>query len=376
MEDVTPRNILLEGRNEAKDEVALQEMHEYAKTLYDKGFPIIFTLKHLSLVCKVSYNFLREIVATHIKPYRVFYIKKQNGRKRQITAPDPQLLKVQKWINKFILMQESKNIPTSVTAYKKGTSPLKNAQQHLAARFLIKSDIQDFFINISERQVYKVFRSFGYNPLLSFEMARLTTIAGRKQVKSPKKYSIYSESIKSRHLPQGAPTSPMLANIVCKSMDYELEKLAVEKNLTYTRYSDDIVFSSYQKNISRSEAKDIIKEIRSVLHMHGFKQNPKKTTYVPIGSRKIVTGIVVDKQETLLRKEYRHKIEGYLKFAKKYGVIGFCDMHKKMGQLYFYNYLNGLITYATSIELKRGMAYREEFNKLDFDRDVISLTTT
>src|SRR6266508_1767544 len=202
------------------------------KTLIDEGnrlrhlyLPVIFTLGHLAALCDVPYPCLNAIVQRKIDPYRVFRINKRQGGYRQITVPAEPLLVVQRWIHSNILLRRATH-PASM-AFAPHCDPLHNATMHTKAHWLVKLDITNFFESISERQVYRVFREAGYCALLAFQFTRLCTRLSSGSLKYEKRrwktrgetrYSVLATK-KMGHLPQGAPTSPMLANLVCYSLD-------------------------------------------------------------------------------------------------------------------------------------------------------------
>ena len=134
----------------------------------------IHSLKHLSHITGVHYVFLREIIERRTFPYETYSVRKKDSSYRKITAPNDELKLIQKWIAKNILINIKPH--WRCFSYHKDASILKCAQEHLGAKWLIKLDIKNFFGSIQEGQVYDVFESRGYNPLVSFEMARLCTV--------------------------------------------------------------------------------------------------------------------------------------------------------------------------------------------------------
>src|SRR5271166_103150 len=143
--------------------------------------PPIFSLRHLAHLADANYGLLRKIVSRHLEPYKLFAIRKRSSRSnkkpfRIICVPSPDLMKTQRFINRQILAHGNPN-PAS-RAYCRGNSIWEAAEPHCSCRWLIKLDIQNFFESISEIAVYRVFRALGYQPLVSFEMARICTRLG------------------------------------------------------------------------------------------------------------------------------------------------------------------------------------------------------
>jgi RNA-directed DNA polymerase len=176
-----------------------------------QGLPAILTLAHLAHLTGATYQYLRDIVARERDAYRTFVIRKRRGGQRLIAVPEPQLAAVQRWIVDNVLLERPHHAASY--AYHRGASPVECARQHLGARWLVKVDIHDFFESISERRVYFAFRNCGYQPLVSFELARLCTrISTGNSPNLPhwrsERHSFgvmaYSNHAMG-HLPQGAP---------------------------------------------------------------------------------------------------------------------------------------------------------------------------
>ena len=238
---------------------------------------------------------------------------------------------------------------------------------------LIKIDIERFFESISERQIYHVLRGLGYRALLAFEMTRLCTrvslFAKKKRAQrwsSEKPYSIraYVQPLVG-HLPQGAPTSPLLANLVCKPLDVDLYKVATDSNCVVTRYADDITFSS--SHFDRPNTIELVRRVDGILNRYGFKRQAVKTHIVSSGSRKIVTGLLVDRDKPSLPREFRDRIRCHLYYAAKFGIHRHCEQRGFFSVLGFRNHLKGLIVYARSIDRKFGDDCMQKFSSLKWD---------
>jgi RNA-directed DNA polymerase len=190
---------------------------EQAEIVERQGLPAVLTIRHLAHLTGANYEYLRSIVSRAHDGYAPFTIRKRSGGKRLIAAPEPQLLAVQRWIARHVLLKRPVH-PASM-AYARGASPLLCANRHVGARWLVKLDIHDFFESISERRVYFAFHECGYQALVAFELARLCT-----RVRSPPNPTMPPEWQSLRrntpgvissyadprigHLPQGAPMAP------------------------------------------------------------------------------------------------------------------------------------------------------------------------
>jgi hypothetical protein len=207
--------------------------------LVNADLPPIFTLKHLANLAGVDYGLLRATVSRSIpEAYRIFRIRKRPAydgeiRFRVIAVPSPCLLKVQRWITQSILSKVQPH-PASV-AFCKGDTLLAATEPHCSCNWLIKLDVRNFFESINEISIYRVFLDIGYQPLISFEMARLCTrLGGPSLIRSRERWQPRLWQWSSipayeawrpdwgplmGHLPQGAPTSPMLANLAAREFD-------------------------------------------------------------------------------------------------------------------------------------------------------------
>lgn len=340
------------------------------------GVPVVFSLAHLANLSRTLYSDLHSFVSRPDPlrpnfPYKNFPISKRTGGKRWISIPVPPLMAVQQWINQNILNQVAPH--SAAFAYVPKRKLLHHAKRHCGADWLVKIDIKDFFSNISEQQVFHVFLSLGYPKLLSFEMARLCT-----RITPKRRGARWSQSGESKlagysskyvgSLPQGAPTSPALSNLVCIELDKDLTQLALANSASYSRYADDLCFSLVAS--SRQSAFSLKQEVSKVLWKHGFSDNSKKTRIVPPGARKILTGLIVNAENPTIPKEVRDLVRQHLYYAKTRGIPEHCQKRGFRSVIGFKNHLLGLIGYVASVDPNRGRVFLEHFNSLpwvDFD---------
>ena len=248
----------------------------------------VFTLRHLAYLTDCDYGLLRAIVGRSIRnPYRVFRIHKRpypdgQSRYRTICVPAPSLLQVQRWLATNVLNHADSSIHAASKAFAPGCTLLRAAEPHCGAKWLIKVDVQNFFESVSEIAAYRAFRGLGYQALTAFEFARLCTRLGRITLRrlhpqwrsnSWRRYEIAAYNRNQGrigHLPQGAPTSPMIANIAMLTADEELHALASSWRLTYTRYADDLVFSTADPDFTRELASSVVRSVYRILGSYGF----------------------------------------------------------------------------------------------------------
>lgn len=237
--------------------------------------------------------------------YKVFYIpKKKKGKLREISAPTRNLKEILYYIN--ILLSEVYQPGCSAMGFVKGRSIVDNAQIHVGQNYVFNLDLTDFFTSISQSRVSKRLQVAPFN----FKEEVANTIAGLCCIKTVQKG-------KSRHvLPQGAPTSPLLTNAVCDFLDRKLRRLARKNGLNYSRYADDMTFSSMH-NVYQKDSK-FIERLFSIIAEENFSVNPDKTRLQKRGERQEVTGLTVNDKVNTAHK-YTREIRNILYIWKQYG---------------------------------------------------------
>lgn len=338
--------------------------------------PPVFTLAHLAHLADVQYGFLRRLVARPPnEPYRIFRIRKRAAylnerRYRIIAVPSPSLLKVQRWITQAILSKISPH-PSSV-AFSKGDTLRAATAPHCSCRWLIKMDVRNFFESINEIAAYRVFKSLGYQPLISLEMARICTrLAGFSGLRATDRwhaqswrwpvveaYQVYraDHGPMIGHLPQGAPTSPMLANLAMREFDASVGAVARKHGLIYTRYADDLTLSTADKRFTRGRCSQVVGEVYQLMGKVGLSPNVTKSRVTPPGSRKVVLGLLVDGPEPRLTREFRARMRQHLHYLRR-PDIGPVRHARALGFISvagLRNHLRGLGTFARQIDKPYG----------------------
>ena len=255
--------------------------------------------------------------------YKIYKIKKHNGKYRTIYSPSPLLKKIQRNILKNILNE--RKISKYAKAYHKNISLKDNASPHINKKIILKLDIIDFFENIEYPLIYeKSFNEVFFPKSIGHLLTYLCTYESR--------------------LPQGAPTSSYISNLVMKDFDEEIGKWCENNNISYTRYSDDMTFSG------DFNPSTIIKKVRKELYKYNLKINNKKIHVITNSQQQNVTGIIVNNKLQVSSK-YRNKIRQEIYYIKKYGIkehlkkINFQDSTSK-----YLNSLYGRINYVLSID--------------------------
>lgn len=224
--------------------------------------------------------------------YEEIIIKKKNKNLRYLNEPSPILKSIQKRILKNVL--EEKMISKCAYAYKKGLSTILNAKSHVGCKVILKLDIENFFDNIN---FYKVYNSCFNENLYPKKLGMLLT-----------NLCVYNDM-----LPQGSPTSGYISNIVLRNFDCNIDAYCKDKNINYTRYSDDMTFSG------DFDIRKLIKYVNELLYKERFRLNKSKIKVVLNTTRQQVTGIVVN-EKINLSKNYKRKIRQEVYYILKYGV--------------------------------------------------------
>jgi RNA-directed DNA polymerase len=350
---------LLLGRDPATVDKAVQ----VATNLSATGAAPIFTLRHLAQLTGAPYRYLRDVVARRRDPYFEIVRQKRDGQPRPISSPEPVLMDVQRWILHHSLVGCTPH--ASSYAYQRGRSIVGCARVHVGARWLVKLDIHDFFGSVSERRVFQIFTKLGYPRLLSLELARLCTRAGPTEhiMRMHRRYQDappYEVNILGR-LPQGAPTSGALANAVMTEVDAQLMTLAQQIGVVYTRYSDDLTFSTAAANFSRSDAATMIGHTSKILSQAGFQAHRNKTRVVPPGARHVVLGLLVDEAGVRLLPEFKRRVELHVRGVRRFGLAEHAAHRRFDSILSMIDHVDGCLAFAASVEEIFASTMRQEW---------------
>ncbi|EGU0166495.1 RNA-directed DNA polymerase [Vibrio parahaemolyticus] len=265
----------------------------YISNLICSDLPVIFELEHLSKLTGINIDTLCKIIGNSNHFYREFSINKRRGGTRLISSPYPSLMTCQTWIYENILKKSP--IHHCSHGYSPDKSIITNAHPHLGKKAILKLDIKDFFPSIPINWVIKYFSDIGYSNNVAYYLASICCL--------------------DEALPQGAPTSPMLSNILLRSLDRRLYKLSKTYNLTYTRYADDLTFSG--NHIPHK----ITSVIEQIVLDYGLLVNEKKTCLIIGDKQKIITGLSVRGDRLKLPRASRREIKKEIYYIRKYGLL-------------------------------------------------------
>jgi retron-type reverse transcriptase len=256
--------------------------------------------------------FSREVSTT--SHYHRFTIPKKTGGVRLISAPHKRLKAVQHWILEKIL--EPLALPDHAHGFVPGRSTVTNALPHLGAAVVVNVDLKDFFPTVTYRRVKGLFKQIGY----SEEVATvLGLVCSEPDITQAELDGItYFVARGPRRLPQGAPTSPAITNLLCRRLDRRVAGWAKKHGFIYTRYADDLTVSSKDK---AAPVGRMLAFLRKLVVTEGFAIHPDKVRVVRRGRRQEVTGVVVNERPGVPRDELR-KFRALLHHIDKDGPAG------------------------------------------------------
>jgi RNA-directed DNA polymerase len=295
---------------------------------------------------------------THDRPaertwhYVRYAVPKRNGQgERVILAPRRDLKALQRKVLRGIVAK----VPVAATThgFVAGRSTLSNAREHSGKGVVVKLDLKDFFPSVTFPRVRGLFTALGYSYTVASVLALLCTEYDRQPFeRNGEQYFI---SVGPRHLVQGAPTSPGLANLVAWRLDRRLAGLAVARGFVYTRYADDLTFSGEDAD----EAVRLAAAAARIIADEQFTVNAGKTRLLRRGGRQTVTGLVVNTRPATPR-ELRRRLRAILHNARRDGL----DVQNLENRNDYAAYLNGLIAYIGSANPGHGEPLRRELRRL------------
>ena len=316
-----------------------------------------FTARQINIYCNPNIESGR---------YVHFEIPKKSGKEpRHITAPSRRFRSMLFFLNK--ILQAHYNPKPCVTGFLPGKSIVDNALLHTNKHYVFNIDLKDFFPSIRRERVWKKLQC----PPFNFTGDRLqlaNTIAGLCCMKTDK---VDGQGCPIYVLPQGAPTSPILTNIICERLDWQLTGLAKRFNATYSRYADDITFSSMHNVYQKDGA--FVRELTRIIEGQGFALNPDKTRLCRMNSRQEVTGLTVNTKVNVTRKyveEVRHVLhrwekdgyavasEDFLRYYRREKAHLKCGKHME-------NIIEGKLNYLKMVKGDDDSTYKKL--KLRFD---------
>jgi RNA-directed DNA polymerase len=300
--------------------------------------------------------------ATPLHHYSYKTIEKRDGRCRIIEIPKSRLRTLQRKVLSGLLDR----IPThdAVHGFRRGRNIVTFAAPHAAKTVVIRFDLTDFFASVHAGRVYSTIHAFGY-PL---EVARTITALCTNRVPSGHLLAPdvrerldwqERQRYRNRHLPQGAPTSPALANLCAYRLDLRLAGLARSVGATYTRYADDLAFSGGDALARMAERLAI--RVAAIAIEEGFSVNLRKTRVMRSGARQHLAGVVVNRHPNVARPEF-DALKAILTNCVRHGP----GSQNREGHADFRAHLAGRVAHVAMVNAGRGAKLRAVFERIEW----------
>lgn len=298
------------------------------------------SLKKVSELLDLLNTNVEKFLNSVSKPeYQTFYIGKKNGKKRKIQSPSPELMKLQSRLANILNTVYFYHHPNCVHGYvKKFNEPsfsiVTNAKMHVGKKLLLNLDLQDFFPSITTQMVKEMFsQKLKLPDQVSAALALLCTFEGK--------------------LPQGSPTSPIISNFILIEIDKKIQSFCSDFNITYSRYADDLTFSTNEVAFQQTALTTFKTELEKILSIDGFSINPKKIFLRTSKQKQMVCGIKVN-EKLNINRSYKKQTRAMLHDFKRKGL-------EIAAQNYFTKWRPGEIVDAKKfLEILRG---REEWER-------------
>lgn len=278
----------------------LNQFESDEERLKQNALPVFSRPEEIAAAMNISIGKLRFLAfdrkTSNVSHYINFKLPKKTGGTRLISAPMPALKQLQHWILDNILNRIAPH--EAAHGFRAEHNIVTNARPHIGSDVVVNFDLKDFFPSITYRRVKGIFCTLGYSESVSTVFALICTAHDTQEITLDGQ--TYFVALNERHLPQGAPTSPALTNILCRRLDKRLAIAAEEFGFLFTRYADDLTFSCSKdssKNISR-----LMNRVRSIVSHEGLTMNEEKTRVLRKSRQQEVTGVVVNEKLSIDRK--------------------------------------------------------------------------
>ncbi len=309
--------------------------------------------------------------SSKLEHYRYRSVLKRSGRPRLIEAPKSRL----KQIQRLLVAETLDRVPThpAVHGFAKGRSIVTFATPHCGKRMVLRMDLRDFFPSVRAARIEAFFRTAGYPGPVAAALTGLVTNAAPRRVwaKLPREYPSLAADPRlienaaalygRPHLPQGAPTSPALANVCFHRADLRLDALARSAGGVYSRYADDLAFSGNDE-FARGAARFAV-HVAAIVSEEGFRVEHRKTRIMPASVRQILAGVVVNRTPSLARVEIE-RLEATLTNCLRQGP----ETQNREGRSRFREHLEGRIAFLAMIHPRKAERLKSIFERIAWSR--------
>jgi RNA-directed DNA polymerase len=309
----------------------------------------------------------RRAADRRLRHYAYAWSTRPGAPVRFLEQPKARLKALQRGILRELLV----HVPAHDAAYGfvPGRDVLQHARVHAGAAAVLRFDVRDFFVSLPAGRVYGIFRLAGYSEAVAHALTGLTTNAvppgAWGDVPVPdgdpelhRQHVLLGRRLAAPHLPQGAPTSPLLANLCAFTLDRRMAGLAARLGARYTRYADDLVLSG-DRGLARHAARTTA-TVRAIVRAEGLHLNESKTTIMVASQRQRVTGVVVNRHPNVARDEY-DRLRAILHNAARAA-----DPHTENREHVpdFRAHLRGRVAWVEHVNPARGAKLRARFDQI------------
>lgn len=291
--------------------------------------------------------------------YRHHWVERPGTVPRLLEAPTPLLRAVLRRVLQRILVWVP--IHPAAHGFVRSRSAVTHARAHVDTDQVICFDLRAFFASVDVSRINGLFRTMGYPEAVAWTLACLCTHQTPVRVLSKMPLGGADDArawlragLRARHLPQGAPTSPALANLACYVLDKRLAGLAASAGQTYTRYADDLTLSGPGQHAGR-----LVAAVNSIVRDEGFTLHTSKTRVRPANQRQEVTGLVVNDRLGVPR-QYHEQLRAMLHDAQQHGTAA----ANRLGHPDFRSYLEGRVGWVESVNPTRGRRLRAQLQSI------------
>lgn len=305
-----------------------------------------------------------------LQHYRYRWLAKKSGGWRLLEMPKPQLRQIQRKILREILHR----VPPHAAAhgFRPHHSVLSHASLHCGQSVLMRLDLQDFFGSISAARVHALFRKLAYPESVARSLAHLCThrtpsaLLKQTHMATPTAISNQQHArLRSRHLPQGAPSSPALANLCAYRLDVRVAALAQAMQCRYSRYADDLTLSGGPE--LAHVAQRLVGQIAAIADEEGFALNFRKTRIMHAAQQQTVTGVVVNQRPNLARAEF-DVLKAMLTNCVRHGP----ESQNRAQHPDFQAYLRGRVAWLQMLNQQRGARLAQLFHQIEWPKVVLA----
>ncbi len=321
------------------------------------GLPVLATPADVARALGLEIPRLRWLAFHNDAARRVHYVRftvpKRSGGVRELASPHKTLRRAQEWILREVL--DHVPVHDAAHGFVRGKSIATNAKVHVGRDVVVNADLRDFFPTVTFWRVEGAFRQLGYSAAVATIFALLCTEAPRTTLTY--EGETYHAATGPRALPQGACTSPALSNLVARRLDSRMTGIAKKLGWLYTRYADDLTLST--SGAPKENVGYLLARLRHIAEDEGFEVNEKKTRVLRRNTRQEVTGLVVNDQVAVRRKEIR-RLRAILHRAKTEGLA----QQNREEHPNFEAWIKGMIAYVSMVQPKQGAELRRALDQI------------